>query len=50
MIKLKLKDLTTGKEFNKEFDPEFERDKFKSNLKYRTKLIVVEDIEEELCK
>ena len=50
MIKLKLRDLTTGKEFYKEFETEFERDKFKRKLKYSKKLIVVEDIEEELCK
>jgi len=44
-IKIKLKDLTTGKEFYKYFDTEFERDKFIRKLKYSKKIILID-----ICK
>ena len=40
-ILLKLLDLRTGKVFYKEFDTEFERDKFKRKLRYSKNLKVV---------
>lgn len=42
-IKIKLLDLTTGKEFYKYFDTEFERDKFIRKLKYSKKIRLLDD-------
>lgn len=44
-IKVKLKDLTTGKKFYKYFETEFERDKFIRKLKYSKKIILVDKCE-----
>lgn len=43
-IKLKLINLKTLEIFEKEFDTEFEKDKFKRKLRYSKKLKVVEDV------
>lgn len=43
-IKLKLINLKTLQVFEKEFDTEFEKDKFKRKLRYSNKLKVVEDV------
>ena len=43
-IKLKLINLKTLQIFEKEFDTEFEKDKFKRRLRYSNKLKVVEDV------
>ena len=43
-IKLKLINLKTLQIFEKEFDTEFEKDKFKRKLRYSKKLKVVEDV------
>lgn len=40
-IYLMLYDLKTNKQFKKEFDCEFDRDKFKRKLRYSKKLIVL---------
>lgn len=45
-IQIRLLDLTTMKEFTKEFATEFERDKFIRKLKYSKKLIVLTRPEE----
>lgn len=42
-IKIKLLDLTTGKEFYKYFDTEFERDKFIRKLRYSKKIRLLDD-------
>ena len=41
MIKIKLLDLSTNKQFYKQFETEFERDKFVIKLKYSKKLLVL---------
>ncbi len=43
-VKLKLINLKTLQIFEKEFDTEFEKDKFKRKLRYRKKLKVLEDV------
>ena len=43
-VKLKLINLKTLQIFEKEFDTEFEKDKFKHKLRYSKKLKVVEDV------
>ena len=43
-VKLKLINLKTLQIFEKEFDTEFEKDKFKRKLIYSKKLKVVEDV------
>ena len=43
-ITLKLIDLKTLKTFEKEFETEFERDKFKRKLKYSRKIKVVNEV------
>ncbi len=43
-VKLKLINLKTLQIFEKEFDTEFEKDKFKRKLRYSKKLKVVEDV------
>lgn len=43
-VKLKLINLKTLEIFEKEFDTEFEKDKFKRKLCYSKKLKVVEDV------
>ena len=43
-IKLKLINLKTLQIFEKEFDTEFEKDKFKRKLRYSKKLKVIEDV------
>ena len=43
-IKLKLRDLTTGKEFYKYFETEFEKQKFIRKLKYSKKLVIVPEL------
>ena len=43
-IKLKLINLKTLQIFEKEFDTEFEKDKFKRKLRYSKNLKVVEDV------
>ena len=43
-IKLKLINLKTLEIFEKEFETEFEKDKFKRKLRYSKKLKVVEDV------
>ena len=42
-IYLILVDLTTGKQFRKYFDTEFDKDKFKRKLRYSNKLMVIRD-------
>ena len=42
-VYLILVDLTTGKQFRKYFDTEFEKDRFKRKLKFSRKIIVVGD-------
>lgn len=42
-VKILVKDKTTGKEFYKYFDTEFERDKFIRKLRYSKKLILIDD-------
>ena len=46
MVKLKLRNKTTGAIFIKEFDTEFARDTFKRKLRYSKNLIVVNGLEE----
>lgn len=41
MIKIKLLDLSTNKQFYKQFETEFEQDKFIRKLKYSKKLLVL---------
>lgn len=41
MIKIKLLDLSTNKQFYKQFETEFECDKFVRKLKYSKKLLVL---------
>jgi hypothetical protein len=43
MIYLILYDLTTNKQFKKEFASEYERDKFKRKLRYSKKLLVLDN-------
>lgn len=43
-IKLKLINLKTLEIFEKEFDTEFEKDKFKRKLRFSKKIKVVEDV------
>ena len=43
-VKLKLINLKTLQIFEKEFETEFEKDKFKRKLRYSKKLKVVEDV------
>ena len=43
-VKLYLINLKTLQIFEKEFDTEFEKDKFKRKLRYSKKLKVVEDV------
>ena len=43
MIKIKLLDLSTNKQFYKQFETEFERDKFIRKLKYSKKIILIND-------
>lgn len=43
-IKLKLINLKTLEIFEKEFETEFEKDKFKRKLRFSKKLKVVEDV------
>lgn len=43
-IKLKLINLKTLEIFEKEFETEFEKDKFKRKLRYSKKIKVVEDV------
>lgn len=51
MIKLKIYNKKTGKIFFKEFDTEFERDKYVRKSKYFKNLIILEDHQEkELMK
>ena len=50
MVKLKLRDIRTGKTFYKEFETEFERDKFRRKLRYSKNLIVADGYDPELDK
>lgn len=43
-IKILLLDITTNKKFYKEFETEFERDKFINKLKYSKKIILLDDL------
>lgn len=43
MKKIKLLDLSTNKQFYKNFETEFERDKFIRKLKYSKKIILIND-------
>lgn len=43
MKKIKLLDLSTNKQFYKQFETEFERDKFIRKLKYSKKIILIND-------
>lgn len=43
MIKIKLLDLSTNKQFYKNFGTEFDRDKFIRKLKYSKKIILIND-------
>lgn len=43
-IKLKLIDLKTLNTFNKEFETEFEKDKFERKLNYNKKIKVVHEV------
>lgn len=43
MIKIKLLDLSTNKQFYKQFETEFERDKFIRKLRYSKKIILIND-------
>ena len=45
-VKLKLINKKTGQVFYKEFETEFERDKFKRKLRYSKNLIVADGYEE----
>ena len=43
---LLLQDITSGKQFFKYFETEYEMDKFKRKLKYSKKLMIIEDSRE----
>ena len=43
MIKIKLLDLSTNKQFYKQFETEFERDKFIRKLRYAKNIILIND-------
>lgn len=45
-IKLKLKDLTTGKIFYKYFETEFEKDKYIRKLQFSNKIIILDKCKE----
>lgn len=40
---LLLQDITSGKQFFKYFETEFEMDKFKRKLKYSKRIMIIED-------
>lgn len=43
MIRIKLLDLSTNKQFYKNFETEFDRDKFIRKLKYSKRIILIND-------
>ena len=48
-IKIKLRNVKTGKEFYKYFETEFEKDKYIRRIKYFKNLILVDDCKEIIC-